>query len=407
MRILLVAHNAAPGDIDLNLARHVAMLEQARVQGCDIAVFPEFSLTGSVDPSRHPERAVAIDAEPVQAMIQATWRTGVPAVFGIAEHLDGAFHISQVYGHSGRLGGVYRKRHLGDNEQGYRIGEGAGVFLLGSARFGVTICAEGGVDFPWTEAVAGGAEVVFYCSAPGLYTRRSDAASWHRGHAWWVSQGLAQAVRHARRLTVPVAMATQAGSTVDEDFPGLAALVLPSGEVARLPDWRAGSLIAEVAADVTVEPIREAARCLVVDTAGRTLLVRYADTSIGSSWWFPPGGGLDSGEDHLAAIRRELREELARDDLTVGPWIGRRCHTFWLGKWMTQRELWVLCRTEPFDVDPLHVSSLAVEGVQEMRWWSAEELRSADAVTSPRDLAALLDRIAVGDLPDSDEDLGV
>jgi hypothetical protein len=42
-----------------------------------------------------------------------------------------------------------------------------------------------------------------------------------------------------------------------------------------------------------------------------------------------------------------------------------------------------------------------------MRWWSAEELRSADAVTSPRDLAALLDRIAVGDLPDSDEDLGV
>jgi hypothetical protein len=116
---------------------------------------------------------------------------------------------------------------------------------------------------------------------------------------------------------------------------------------------------------------------------------------------------LDSGEDHLAAIRRELREELARDDLTAGPWIGRRCHTFWLGKWMTQRELWVLCRTEPFDVDPLHVSSLAVEGVQEMRWWSAEELRSADAVTSPRDLAALLDRIAVGDLPDSDEDLGV
>jgi predicted amidohydrolase len=107
MRILLVAHNAAPGDIDLNLARHVAMLDQARVQGCDIAVFPEFSLTGSVNPSRHPERAVAIDAEPVQAMIQATWRTGVPAVFGIAEHLDGAFHISQVYGHSGRLGGVY------------------------------------------------------------------------------------------------------------------------------------------------------------------------------------------------------------------------------------------------------------------------------------------------------------
>ena len=34
-------------------------------------------------------------------------------------------------------------------------------------------------------------------------------------------------------------------------------------------------------------------------------------------------------------------------------------------------------------------------------------LRSAGAVTTPRDLAALLDRIAANDLPDSDEDLGV
>ena len=76
---------------------------------------------------------------------------------------------------------------------------------------------------------------------------------WRDGHAWWLSSGLGDALRHARRLGVPVAMATQAGSTGDEDFPGLAALVSPAGEVARLPDWRAGSLVAEVAADVTVQ----------------------------------------------------------------------------------------------------------------------------------------------------------
>jgi hypothetical protein len=64
-------------------------------------------------------------------------------------------------------------------------------------------------------------------------------------------------------------MATQAGSTEDEDFPGLAALVSATGEVARLPDWRAGPLVAEVDADVTVHPTRDAVRCLVVDAAGR------------------------------------------------------------------------------------------------------------------------------------------
>jgi predicted amidohydrolase len=42
-----------------------------------------------------------------------------------------------------------------------------------------------------------------------------------------------------------VALTTQVGSTVDEDSPGLAALVGPGGEVvARLPDWHPGTLVA-------------------------------------------------------------------------------------------------------------------------------------------------------------------
>ena len=406
MRILLAAVNVQKGDLEGNLARHRAVLDQARSQGCEIAVFPEFSLTGSVDPRRHPERTLTLDAEPVRAMLEATRQAGVAALFGIAEHEGATFHITQVYGHDGRLGGVYRKRHLGEDEGGYQIGQGPGVFQLGAARFGVTVCAEGEVDFPWTDAVAGGASVIFFCSAPGLYGRRTDEQGWRAGHAWWMSAGLGDAVGHARRLGVPVAMATQAGATEDEDFPGLAALVSPAGEVARLPDWRPGSLVVEVAADITVHPVREAVRCLVVDQAGRALLFRYADDRVDGTWWGPPGGGLAPGEDHLTAVRRELREELARDDLQLGPWIGRRRHTFWLGRWMTQRERWVLCRAEPFEVDPAHLASLSAEAIQELRWWSADELRSSRLQATPRDLPDLLDRIARGNLPDPDQDLG-
>jgi predicted amidohydrolase/ADP-ribose pyrophosphatase YjhB (NUDIX family) len=407
MRILLAAVNAAKGDVDANLERHLAALEQARGQGCQIAVFPEFSLTGSVDPRRHPERALPLDAEPVAALLAATSRTGVAAVFGIAERAGPALHITQVYGHDGRLGGAYRKRHLGEGEEGFRPGTEAAVFRLGAACFAVTICAEAAVDFPWNEAVERGASVLFFCSAPGLHGRRTDEHGWRDGHGWWLASGLGDAARHARRLGVPVAMATQAGATEDEDFPGLAALVTPAGEVARLPDWRPGSLVVEVPLDVTVNPVREAVRCLVVDRAGRALLVRYADAEGGVGWWGPPGGGLDPGEDHLAAIRRELREELDRDDLRVGPWIGRRRHTFWQGRWMTQRERWVLCRAEPFQVDPGHVASLSAESIRELRWWSAGELRASGAVATPRDLPDLLDRVAAGELPEPDEDLGV
>jgi predicted amidohydrolase/8-oxo-dGTP pyrophosphatase MutT (NUDIX family) len=408
MRVLLAAVNAPKGEVAGNLERHLGVLARARAEGCDIAVFPEFSLTGSVDPASHPERALPLDAEPVEALVAATWRTGVAVLFGIAERAGATFHITQVYAHGGRLGGVYRKRHLGEGEEAYRPGPGAGgVLALGAARFGVAICAEGGVDFPWTEPAAAGASLVFYCAAPGLYGRRTDERGWRDGHAWWVEQGLGDAVRHARRLGVWVAMATQAGATEDEDFPGLAALVSPAGEVTRLPDWRPGTLTVEVPVAVTVHPVREAVRCLVVDGAGRALLVRFADADTGATWWAPPGGGLHPGEDHLAAAHRELREELDRDGLRVGPWIGRRTHTFWWRGWMTQRERWLLCRTEPFEVAAAHVASLAAESIREVRWWSAAALRASGVVTTPRDLAGLLERIAGGRLPDPDSDLGV
>jgi predicted amidohydrolase len=52
------------------------------------------------------------------------------------------------------------------------------------------------------------------------------------------------------RRVIPIvglALAEHAGSTVDNDFPGLAALVSPEGTVVeRLPDWREGDLIVDV-----------------------------------------------------------------------------------------------------------------------------------------------------------------
>jgi predicted amidohydrolase len=44
-----------------------------------------------------------------------------------------------------------------------------------------------------------------------------------------------------------IALSTQAGATADEDFPGLAALIDPTGTVvAALPDWHEGTLLVDV-----------------------------------------------------------------------------------------------------------------------------------------------------------------
>ena len=67
------------------------------------------------------------------------------------------------------------------------------------------------------------------------------------GFEWWDAHGLGNAIRNAKRLRVRVAMATQAGTTVDEDFPGIAALVSAVGGVVdRLTDWHAGTLVVDL-----------------------------------------------------------------------------------------------------------------------------------------------------------------
>ncbi len=47
-------------------------------------------------------------------------------------------------------------------------------------------------------------------------------------------------------------------------------------------------------------------RILALDSAARVLLVRH---SYGSGQWMPPSGGMERGEDAVAAARRELLEE--------------------------------------------------------------------------------------------------
>jgi predicted amidohydrolase len=251
VRVLLASITCGKGDLGGNLRRHVEVLDEARRAGCDLVVFPELSLTGSVEPDRDPERAVGLDHAVVQRLAEATGETGVAALFGLAETRDGRFFISQAYAAGGRLVGVQRKRHLGDDEQGYAVATDTAVFDHGAARLGVVICAEAGVDHTWDASVGAGASVLLMCSAPGLYGRRTDEAGWRSGFTWWDGCGLGDARRHAARLGRWVALATQAGSTADEDFPGIAALVAPTGEVvARLPDWRPGTLVVDIPTDV-------------------------------------------------------------------------------------------------------------------------------------------------------------
>ena len=245
--MLLAAITCEKGDLQGNLVRHLDALHEAADAGCELAVFPEMSLTGSVNQVTHREHAVATDDAAIRHLAAAAGGMGVDAVVGIGERADGDLFISQLHLHDGEVAGVQRKRRLGDGEEGFATSEHTERFACGDVPFGVVICAESHVDFTWDASTSAGEPLVTFCSAPGLDERCTSEQTWRSGFDWWGSAGLVDAQREAKRLGVWVAMATQAGSTVDEDFPGIAALVDPRGDIVdRLPDWRPGTLVFDV-----------------------------------------------------------------------------------------------------------------------------------------------------------------
>lgn len=243
MRAVLLAMECAKDDLAGNVRRHLDEIAYAESIGADLVVFPEFSLTGGVDPAAAGDRLVGLADPTVQAIAGATGT--VTAVFGLAE--SGGPFITQVVAAEHELVAIQRKRFVGDGEERYAVGTATPVFAVAGRRCALIICAEAGHHAAWDACARAGAEMILFCSAPGLSGRRIDEAGRRAGLTWWEACGLADARHHAARLGVPILMATQAGSTVDEDFPGLAAAIGADGRVrSRTPDWRPGRLVVEL-----------------------------------------------------------------------------------------------------------------------------------------------------------------
>lgn len=98
-------------------------------------------------------------------------------------------------------------------------------------------------------------------------------------------------------------------------------------------------------------PLREAVRAVVTDEGGRLLLVRFGLSE--GSLWAAPGGGVEHGESHEEAIRRELHEEVGLLDAEIGPPIWFRTHIVPLSSdFSGQQETFYLVRVKEVTGSP-------------------------------------------------------
>jgi 8-oxo-dGTP diphosphatase len=137
--------------------------------------------------------------------------------------------------------------------------------------------------------------------------------------------------------------------------------------------------------------IREAVRALLLDAHQRVLLVRFEFPA--ATRWALPGGGLEPGETHVTALRRELEEEVGMVDAIIGPQIWHRLHIvpFLNGEFDGQRERIHLVECAAFEPEPrLSWEQMNAEFVHELRWWTIDEIAASDVYFVPKELPTLL-----------------
>jgi 8-oxo-dGTP pyrophosphatase MutT (NUDIX family) len=148
---------------------------------------------------------------------------------------------------------------------------------------------------------------------------------------------------------------------------------------------------------------RRAGRALLLDPAGRTLLIRTRAAN-GQTNWVTPGGGVEAGESTAAAAVRELGEETGLDlpPPTEGPVHVERA--------VFAVDDYLLDQVDDYYLVPIgadlagpvidrsRLTDYELSTVVEYRWLGAEDVRRLAATQRvwPYGLADLIDRLTAG-----------
>jgi predicted amidohydrolase len=263
IRVGLVQMRCEKGALAENLALTAHYIAEAGQRRVDILAFPEMSLTGYADPTRYPAAMLSLDGPEVARFLEVTRPFPGMVLAGLIEaNPGGKPFITQIAAQRGELVGFYRKITIEDEEvEWFAAGQEVPLFYYGALPFGVAICADISNGALFAQCSRQGARIIFELAAPGLYGEQATR-DWLEGYQWWEGECQNYLARYAREHGVWIMVATQAGRTRDEDFPGGGYVFAPGGErVFATADQTPGAVF--LAIDLETDTLLEA----VVETA--------------------------------------------------------------------------------------------------------------------------------------------
>jgi NAD+ synthase (glutamine-hydrolysing) len=288
LRVGLAQINAVVGDLDGNADRILTAYEAAVAAGCDIAVFPELTVTG------YPPEDLLLKP----AFVAAAWetvsklaaRTGeCAAVIGFPEKAEHLYNSAAVCAR-GQLLGVYRKQLLPNyavfDEQRYfeASSETGRLFDIAGVKVAVSICEDAWEPGPIVAMAAAGADVVVNINASPYFAGRGGERE----------QMLAG---RAVEAGVPIVYVNLVGGQDELVFDGASLVFDANGTLlARAQQFAEDLLVVEVDTvsptrariEPALEPVREVYEALVLGTRDYVRKNAFTDVLISLS------GGIDS-----------------------------------------------------------------------------------------------------------------
>jgi N-carbamoylputrescine amidase len=241
LRIAAVVMRSVLGKTQDNLNRMKTWVGEVASQGADLVCFPELNLTGySV------RKIIRSVAEPIpgpssRAVVEMARESGMLILAGLVERDgEGRIFASHLVAGPEGLQGVYRKCHLSPFEQRlYCAGEAISVFRFKGGNFGIELCYD--THFPELSTLLAlkEADILFCPHASPRGTPEQKQRSWLR-----------HLTARAYDNGLFVVACNQTGTNGHGlQFPGLALVVNPSGEViAERIGEKEGALFADLKA---------------------------------------------------------------------------------------------------------------------------------------------------------------
>jgi len=188
LRLAMAQINPTVGGFDINIAKILKVIDEARLQGADLITFPELAICGyPPEDLLFRSRFIEENQKMLDKVVRAS--KGLTIIIGFVDAKKDLFNAAAII-HDGRLADVYHKVCLPnygvfDESRYFKPGKKNPLYMIGGIALGVNICEDIWCqDGPAIDQAKAGADIIVNISAsPYHYGKCDDRRKILKKHA--------------------------------------------------------------------------------------------------------------------------------------------------------------------------------------------------------------------------------